>query len=157
MPRRYPTDRAQPAAQQGRSRARPGGAVLAPTGRLLPIRAYARDMLIHHIALATEWDAALAAGAYRTSTLGHDIDEVGYIHASRADQVQATATAFYADVTGRLVVLVMDEDTLRAAGLEVRHEDNGAGELFPHVYGEIPVALVAEVRPASFDHGTLTF
>lgn len=114
-------------------------------------------MLIHHIALATDWDEAVGAGAYRVSTLGHDVDEVGFIHTSRADQVQATARAFYADVTGSLVVLVMDEETLRAAGLEVRHEDAGAGDLFPHIYGEIPVALVAEVRPATFNGGTLTF
>jgi uncharacterized protein (DUF952 family) len=90
-------------------------------------------VLIHHIALATDWEAAVAAGAYRVSTLGHDVDEVGFIHTSRADQVQATAAAFYADEPGPLVVLVMDEDALRAAGLEVRHEDAGTGDLFPRL------------------------
>lgn len=115
-------------------------------------------MLIHHITLATDWEAAVAAGTYRISTLGLDVDEVGFIHASRAEQVQATASAFYAKVPGSLVVLVLDERTLREAGLEVRYEDSGAGELFPHVYGEIRVDLVAGVRPASFDNaGILKF
>jgi uncharacterized protein (DUF952 family) len=33
----------------------------------------------------------------------------------------------------------------------VRLEDGGGGELFPHVYGPIPVASVAAVHPAWFE------
>ena len=35
--------------------------------------------------------------------------------------------------------------------MPVVREDGGAGELFPHLYAALPVALVVEVRPASFD------
>jgi uncharacterized protein (DUF952 family) len=104
-----------------------------------------------HLATLPDWEAALAAGEYRVSTLGATIDEVGFIHASTPEQVQATAERFYADVTDPLVVLVLDEDTLVAGGVPVVREDGGAGELFPHLYAALPVDLVVEARPASFD------
>ena len=107
-------------------------------------------MRILHIADAADWAAAVAAGAYRVSTLGVTIDEEGFIHASTAEQVQTTARRFYADVAGPLVVLVMRTEALEAGGVPVRFEDAGTGELFPHLYAELPVALVDEVRPAHF-------
>jgi uncharacterized protein (DUF952 family) len=113
---------------------------------------------IFHVATVRDWAAALADGVYRVSTLGATIDEVGFIHASTEEQVGATATRFYADVEGPLVVLVLDADRLRAAGVPVRLEDAGTGELFPHLYAALPVSLVDEVRPAAFDEaGAFTF
>lgn len=106
---------------------------------------------ILHLATVPDWEAAQAPGEYRVSTLGATIDEVGFIHASTPAQVHATAERFYADVTEPLVVLVLDEDALVAAGVPVVREDGGAGELFPHVYAALPVDLVVEARPASFD------
>ena len=115
-------------------------------------------MLILHIATVADWAAALGAGAYRVSTLGVRLDEEGFIHASTLEQVQATATRFYAGVDEPLVVLVMDTERLRAGGVPVRFEDAGTGELFPHLYAELPVALIDEVRPATFgDDGAFTF
>jgi uncharacterized protein (DUF952 family) len=105
---------------------------------------------ILHVATARDWQAALAAGEYRVSTLGATIDEVGFIHASTPEQVHATAQRFYADVSEPLVVLVLDEDALVAAGIPVVHEDAGNGELFPHLYAALPVDLVLDVRPAGF-------
>jgi uncharacterized protein (DUF952 family) len=113
---------------------------------------------IVHLATLADWEAAQAAGEYRVSTLGATIDEVGFIHASTPEQVHATAERFYAHVTEPLVVLVLDEDTLVAGGVPVVREDGGGGELFPHLYAALPVDLVAEVRPASFDaEGRLRF
>ena len=115
-------------------------------------------MLILHVTTAEDWDAALAAGVYRVSTLGASIDEVGFIHASTPAQVQATASRFYADVAGPLVVLVMRTEALEAGGVPVRFEDGGAGELFPHLYAALPVDLVDEARSAVFDDtGVLSF
>ena len=65
-------------------------------------------MLIYHLALAPDWDDAVAAGEYRVSTVGQTIDEVGFIHASREDQLEATAARFYADLGVPLVLLVLD-------------------------------------------------
>ncbi len=115
-------------------------------------------MQILHIATAADWADAVAAGEYRVSTLGVTIDEEGFIHASTPEQVQPTASRFYADVTDPLVVLVLSTEVLEAGGVPIRFEDAGSGELFPHLYAALPVALVDEVRPAAFDGaGTLVF
>jgi glutathione S-transferase len=113
---------------------------------------------ILHIATVTDWADALAAGEYRVSTLGVTIEQEGFIHASTREQVRPTASRFYADVTDPLVVLVMRTEVLEAGGVPIRFEDAGSGELFPHLYAALPVALVDEVRPAAFnDAGTLVF
>jgi uncharacterized protein (DUF952 family) len=106
---------------------------------------------ILHVATLPDWEAARAAGEYRVSTLGATIDEVGFIHASTPEQVHATAERFYAGLDQPLVVLMLDEEALVAAGIPVVHEDAGNGELFPHLYAALPVDLVTEARPASFD------
>jgi glutathione S-transferase len=113
---------------------------------------------ILHLATASDWADAVAAGEYRVSTLGVTIDEEGFIHASTPEQVQPTASRFYADVPDPLVVLVLRTEVLDDAGVPVRFEDAGSGELFPHLYAALPVDLVDEVRPAAFDDtGTLVF
>ena len=104
-----------------------------------------------HIATAGDWSDALVAGVYRTSPLGVTIDEEGFIHASTPEQVQGTASRFYAGAEGPLVVLVMRTEALEAAGVPVRFEDAGGGEVFPHLYAALPVTAVDEVRPAAFD------
>jgi uncharacterized protein (DUF952 family) len=115
-------------------------------------------MSILHIALLSDWDAAVTAGTYRVSTLGASLDEVGFIHASEnRDQVSRVAQFVYADETEPLVVLVLDEHEIEAAGVAVRREDGGDGELFPHIYGAIDPAWVTDVRPASFNGGAFVF
>ena len=113
-------------------------------------------MTLLHLALASDWEAALAAGEYRVSTLGADLDEVGFLHASRPDQLQATAARFYADVREPLAVLVLDRDRLEAGGVPVVDDPVG-DDTFPHLYAALPVALVDEVRPARWDDGTLVW
>jgi glutathione S-transferase len=117
-----------------------------------------RPVQILHIATASDWSAAVATGSYRVSTLGVTIDEEGFIHASLPEQVQGTASRFYADVREPLVVLVMRTEALEAAGVPVRFEDAGNGEVFPHLYAALPGALVDEALPAAFDaEGTLVY
>ena len=92
---------------------------------------------IHHLALRSEWEAAVAAGGpYDRSTLGVALDEQGFIHCSFGAQVRATANLIY---SGRsdVVVLTIDPDRLDA---EVRVEGG-----FPHVYGALPLAAVVAV------------
>lgn len=102
--------------------------------------------MIYHLARVDDWDAASASGEYRESTLGRSLDEVGFIHASTAEQLPDVAEMFYRDEPSQLVVLEIDE-----SGLDVRWEDAGDGELFPHIYGSIAVASVARVTPAWFE------
>ena len=99
---------------------------------------------IFHIADATAWAAALSAGEHRWSTLGATLEEVGFIHCSRREQVAAVANARYLGQTG-LVLLAIDRSKVRAV---VRDEDlTGVGDVFPHVYGPLNVDAVVGVVP----------
>ena len=100
---------------------------------------------IFHLALASDWEAARAAGEYAVSTLGRTLEQEGFIHASGADQWAGVRARFYAGVTEPLVLLVIDPDLLTA---EVRVEQvAGTDETFPHVYGPINLGAVVEARP----------
>jgi uncharacterized protein (DUF952 family) len=108
-------------------------------------------MTVFHIAHASDWAAALAHGEYRVSSRGTTLDAAGFIHASSAVQLAAVASRYYADDPEPLVVLEIDEAAARAAGIDVRLEDGGGGELFPHLYGPILPPFVTRVSPARFD------
>jgi uncharacterized protein (DUF952 family) len=113
---------------------------------------------IHHLALLRDWDDAVETGAYRVSTIGRTIDDEGFIHASTAEQVQGTASRFYRGVDEPLVMLLLDTERLESVGVPVHFDEVAPGVLFPHLYAEIPVSAVDEVRPASFDDdGVLRF
>ena len=75
---------------------------------------------IYHITSAAQWSAAQAAGAYRGDTL----ETEGFIHASVARQLAATAQRFYHGRSG-LVVLCIDPTRLRS---ELRFEAAGRGK-----------------------------
>ncbi len=76
------------------------------------------------------------------STRGRTLDEEGFIHCSRPDQVEAVAERFYADVE-ELVVLTIDTDLVDAP---IRDEPPfpGSPERFPHLYGPLPLAAVID-------------
>lgn len=115
---------------------------------------------IWHLAEPADWEAAQAAGRYERSTRGASLDEVGYVHCSSPEQLPAVVAVVYADVTADLVVLELDRDRLEAAGSPVRDEPASPGdpgsELFPHVYGPVPVSAVVRVLPARVERGHLT-
>jgi uncharacterized protein (DUF952 family) len=105
-------------------------------------------LLIFHIALTREWEAARLTGEYRVSTLGATLEQVGYIHASNRDQVERIGAFVYATVSEPLTVLQIDTRRLAAP---VRLENTeGGSELFPHIYGPIDVdAVTATLRAHS--------
>jgi uncharacterized protein (DUF952 family)/ubiquinone/menaquinone biosynthesis C-methylase UbiE len=99
--------------------------------------------VIFHITPERDWALAQETGEYRLSTRGVELDEQGFIHCSDAHQVVRIANAVYGDFEGLLVVLEIQVDSLDA---EVRYENlDGGTELFPHVYGAIPVTAVSSV------------
>ena len=112
-------------------------------------------MTILHLALESDWKAAVAAGTYRVSTRGLTLDDVGFIHCSTPDQVASVAALFYADVTAPLRLLAINADAVRAAGTELVFEDGGDGDMFPHIYGPIDPAWVREATPARIMNGLL--
>jgi glutathione S-transferase len=97
---------------------------------------------IYHLALEDEWRAAERAGDYRRSTLEESLDDVGFIHCSFATQVQQTADRFY---RGRRDVVLLTIDTSRLQA-EVEVEN-----LFPHIYGPLPVDAVIRVDAVPVD------
>lgn len=99
---------------------------------------------IYHLALVSDWDAAVAAGEYAISSLGVTLEQEGFIHASRADQWTGVKQRYYGDVTEPLVLLVIDPARLTAP--LVVEEAAGTGETFPHIYGPLNLDAVVEVR-----------
>jgi uncharacterized protein (DUF952 family) len=96
-------------------------------------------MLIHHLALASDWSAAQRSGDYRVSTRGTTLEQEGFVHCSHPHQWEDVRAAFYADVTEPLVLLTVDTDRLTSPVIE----EGG----FPHVYGPLDLAAVIDVRP----------
>ncbi|MFI0369430.1 DUF952 domain-containing protein [Actinomadura sp. 1N219] len=102
------------------------------------------DTLLH-IAERAHWEAARDTGvSYSMSTLGRTLDEEGFIHCSSdMPQLEGVLDRFYAAVPrSALVLLVIDMSRLDAP---VRYEQVG-DDLFPHVFGPIPVSAVIDVR-----------
>jgi len=99
---------------------------------------------LFHLALARDWADAFVTGEYRASTIGATLDEVGFIHLSYIHQVATTADTFY---RGRDDVMLLAIDPTRVDA-EVRAEPApGTGELFPHLYGPLPVVAVVGAYP----------
>src|SRR4051794_36298357 len=102
-------------------------------------------MLIYHLTFDVEWDAAVTVGTYRMSSRGTTLESEGFLHFAYADQVAGVAQRFWHRPEFPVVLLTVDPDLL---GLPVVAENTSGGtELFPHVYGPLPVAAVVRVTP----------
>ncbi|HMQ25191.1 MAG TPA: DUF952 domain-containing protein [Acidimicrobiales bacterium] len=88
---------------------------------------------IFHVTRASDWEAAVASGEYRRSTVDRTLEEEGFIHCSTAAQVPGTLARFYRGLDG-LVQLTIDPD--RLGGIELRWE--GDTEAFPTCTGHCP-------------------
>jgi len=95
--------------------------------------------VVFHIAARAEWEAAIAAGTYRTGSL----DAEGFIHCSTGEQVAGTANAVFARRTD-LVLLFIDVERL-VARLRYELVADPPGAIFPHIFGPINLAAVFEV------------
>ncbi|HEX8351715.1 MAG TPA: DUF952 domain-containing protein [Pyrinomonadaceae bacterium] len=93
---------------------------------------------IFHITSRAEADEALRSGTYVAAAFGRD----GFIHCSYARQLTRVANANF---HGRsdLVLLEIDRDRV---GCEVVDENlEGGSDLFPHVYGPLPMSAVTAI------------
>jgi uncharacterized protein (DUF952 family) len=99
--------------------------------------------MIVHIVKRGEWESAVGRGTYAPDSLRTE----EFIHCSTLAQVIDTANRFYRGQRD-LVVLFIEESRLTA---ELKYEatamphDEMAGDLFPHLYGELNVEAVARV------------
>lgn len=95
---------------------------------------------IYKICERAMWQAAEAERQFR----GSPIDERdGFIHFSTAAQLAETAAKHFARRSG-LTLVAVDADAL---GGRLRWEPSRAGDLFPHLYGTLPLAAVRWARP----------
>jgi uncharacterized protein (DUF952 family) len=103
------------------------------------------DAVIFHLALADEWQDVVSSGRpYGRSTIDQTLEEVGFVHCARAEQVKGVVERYYAGRTG-VVVLTVDPARLES---ELRMENaSGGTEFFPHVYGPLTPAAVVAVTP----------
>ena len=108
---------------------------------------------VFHLALADAWAEAFVSGEYRASTVGATLDEVGFIHLSYEHQVRAVADAFY---KGRADVMMLAIDPARVGAPIVDEVAEGTDEVFPHLYGPLPVIAVMSALPVPLlDDGRL--
>jgi len=93
------------------------------------------DKIIFHICRKDEWDAAQENGIYS----GSSQDKAdGFIHFSASNQLIESAARHRAGQDG-LMLLSVDADLL---GTALKWESSRGGELFPHLYGDLPFYAV---------------
>jgi uncharacterized protein (DUF952 family) len=100
--------------------------------------------LIYKICPEPLWRQAERAGAFSGAPVDH---EDGFIHFSTAAQVEETASKHFVEQTDLLLIAVDAE----ALGPSLRYEPSRGGDLFPHLYGPLPIAAVRWVRPLPLD------
>ena len=97
-------------------------------------------LIIYKICSSAEWSAALAAGSYTGSA---DDARDGFIHLSTAAQLEATAAKYFA---GRADLVLLEVDATQL-GAQLRLEPSRGGDLFPHLYGVLPLHAVLSSKP----------
>jgi uncharacterized protein (DUF952 family) len=97
---------------------------------------------IYKIVPANLWHESEGAGTFTGSPV--DIRD-GFIHFSTATQVRETAARHFAGVDNLLLVAVSTDM------LDVRWEPSRGGDLFPHLYGHLPLTAVRWAKPLPLD------
>ena len=95
---------------------------------------------IIRITVTKHWEEAQEKGFYRA----FDYEEEGFIHASTFEQVDETAKLHYANQTD-LVLLIIDTELVN---VPIKWEHSAKrGQDFPHIYGDLNLDAIIEVRP----------
>jgi uncharacterized protein (DUF952 family) len=90
------------------------------------------------------WREAERAGEFA----GAPVDaRDGFIHFSTADQARETAARHFAGASD-LTLVAVDADALGGA---LKWEVSRGGDLFPHLYGTLPLAAVLWAKPLPLD------
>lgn len=97
------------------------------------------DAVVYKICPAALWRRAEAAGTF----LGAPVDVTdGFIHFSTAAQARETARRHFAGL-GELKLVTVAVEPLGAA---LKWEPSRGGDLFPHLYGPLPLSAVRKVE-----------
>ncbi len=98
------------------------------------------NKIIYKIAPRDLWAQAEQAGSFTGAPV--DIAD-GYIHFSAATQVRETAARHFASQQDLLLISV----NASALGAALKFEVSRGGAMFPHLYGELPLAAVLKAEP----------
>jgi uncharacterized protein (DUF952 family) len=98
------------------------------------------EATIYKICDNTLWREAERAGVFAGAPVDH---ADGFIHFSTAAQAAETATRHFAGKDDLLLVAV----DAAALGSALRYEPSRGGQLFPHLYGTLPLSAVRWVKP----------
>ncbi len=107
--------------------------------------------VIYKIVPDALWQKAKHEGVFKGAPI--DLTD-GYIHFSTADQVKETAARHFADQQDLLLIAVDGG----ALGDKLVFESSRGGDLFPHLYGELPLNAVLWETPLTLgDDGAHQF
>jgi uncharacterized protein (DUF952 family) len=101
--------------------------------------------VIYHLTFAGDWDAATTVGSYTVSGRGMTLESEGFLHFSYASQLPGTAQRFWQHPEEPLVLLTVDPELLDRPVVD--ENTSGGTELYPHLYGPLPVAAVVRAEP----------
>jgi uncharacterized protein (DUF952 family) len=105
---------------------------------------------IYKICPRALWHEAERAGRFDGAPI--DLAD-GFIHFSTASQVRETAARHFAGEDDLLLIAV-DPAPLGAA---LRYETSRGGDLFPHLYGSLPLSAVRNVAALPLRAGSHVF
>lgn len=101
---------------------------------------------IYHIARESLLEKGKSCGVYAP----HEFDGDGFIHCSYARQLKAVASRSWSPDRWVLVEI----DSAQVAEQLVDENLEGGSDLFPHLYGKLPIAAVLSVYPLMRDDAT---
>ena len=97
---------------------------------------------IYKICPSELWKDAEANGVFKGAAI--DLED-GYIHFSTAPQAEETARRHFRDQDGLVLV------TIDAKELDITWEPSRGGDLFPHLYADLPTSAAVHVTPLACD------
>jgi uncharacterized protein (DUF952 family) len=100
--------------------------------------------VVYKICQRSDWSAAVEIGRYTGSA--DDVRD-GFIHLSARPQLAETARRYFSGQAG-LVLIAFDATRF---GEALRWEPSRGGDLFPHLYADVPPALALWVKPLALD------
>jgi uncharacterized protein (DUF952 family) len=95
---------------------------------------------VYKICERAAWQSAEQAGRYRGSAVD---SRDGFIHFSSASQAAETAARHFTGQTD-LMLIAVDADALGGA---LKWEPSRGGDLFPHLYADLPLTAVLWAKP----------
>jgi uncharacterized protein (DUF952 family) len=102
---------------------------------------------IYKICPVSLWQASQEAGIFAGAPVDH---ADGFIHFSTAAQAPETARRHFA---GQGDLLLLRVSVAALAGHDLRFEASRGGDLFPHLYGPLPLAAVSRIDPLPLGAG----